>query len=103
MRFVLALYQNLLLINVTAMFYPTVIFLAAFSAMVSASHFRGGIFMVRPLPGGESTNDVSIVSVVLVVVVTVVVVKTLAENLFQKKVALALLTYMHALVLSTSV
>ena len=58
--------------------------------MVSASHFRGGIFMVRPLPGGESANDVSIVVVlvvvvVVVVVVTVVVVKTLAENLFQKR------------------
>ena len=65
-------------VNVTAMFYPKVIFLAAFSAMVSASHFHSGIFMVRPLPGGESANDVSIV-------VVVVVVETLAENLFEKR------------------
>ena len=63
------------------MFYPTVIFLAAFSVMVSASHFRGGIFMVRPLPGGESATDVSHV----VVVVVVVAVETLTESLFQKR------------------
>ena len=66
MRLVLELYQTLLLLT---MFYPTVIFLAAFSAMVSASHFRGGIFMVRPLAGGESATDVSIVVVVVVAVV----------------------------------
>ena len=30
-----------------------------FSTIVSASHFRGGIFMLRPQPGG-SGNEVSI-------------------------------------------
>ena len=50
------------------MFYPTVIFLVTFSAMVSASHFRGGIFMVRPLVGGESASDVSLTYSVVIVV-----------------------------------
>ena len=45
--------------------------------------------MVRPLPGGESANDVSIV----VVVVVVVVVELLAENLFQKMLPLL---WLHA-------
>ena len=65
------------------MIYLTVIFLVAFSTMVSASHFRGGIFMVRPLAEGESATDVSIINMLLLLLLTFS--KTLAGNLCFKK------------------